>query len=56
MRVEACQPLTEEEMLKYEAAAELGLMDRLLKVGWGGLTAGETGKIGGVVSRKKRER
>ena len=40
--------------MKYEAASELGLIDRLLEVGWGGLTAGETGRIGGLVARKMR--
>ena len=38
-----------------EAAEELGLLDRLLEVGWGGLTAGETGRIGGMIARRKRE-
>ena len=46
--------MTDTERMKYEAASELGLIDRLLEVGWGGLTAGETGKIGGLVARKMR--
>ena len=48
------KPVTELEKMKYEAARELGLMERLLEVGWGGLTAGETGRIGGLVSRKRK--
>lgn len=48
--------VTEQERLKYEAAEELGLLPRLLEVGWGGLTAGETGKIGGVVARRLKRR
>ena len=48
------RPMTEQEKMKYEAATELGLIDRLLEVGWGGLTAGETGRIGALVARKMR--
>jgi hypothetical protein len=47
-------PATEAERLKYQVADELGLIDRLLEVGWGGLTAEETGKIGGIVARRIR--
>jgi len=54
MRAESMKPVTEQERLKYEAAEELGLLPRLMKVGWGGLTAGETGKIGGVVARRMK--
>lgn len=41
--------------MKYEIAKELGLMDKIKEVGWGGLTAKETGKIGGKITVKKRE-
>ena len=54
MRIQPLSPMTEQEKLKYEAATELGLIDRLLEVGWGGLTAGETGRIGGLVAQKMR--
>ena len=54
MRTQPLSPMTEQEKLKYEAATELGLIDRLLEVGWGGLTAGETGQIGGRVAQMKR--
>jgi hypothetical protein len=47
--------LTEEEKMKYEVAAELGLLDRVLKDGWKSLTSKETGKIGGLVTKKRRE-
>ena len=46
--------MDEAERLKYEAAEELGLTERLLRVGWPGLTAGETGRIGGLVSSRLR--
>ena len=43
------------EKLKYEIASELGLKDKVDKYGWAGLTAGETGRIGGVMNKKKKE-
>jgi len=43
------------EKLKYEIASELGLKDKVDKLGWSSLTAGETGKIGGVMNKKKKE-
>jgi small acid-soluble spore protein F (minor alpha/beta-type SASP) len=46
--------LTLEDKLKYEIAEELGLMDKIEKVGWGGLTAKESGKIGGLITVRKR--
>ncbi len=55
MNTERLRLMDETERLKYEAAEELGLTERLLRVGWAGLTAGETGRIGGVVARCLRE-
>lgn len=46
--------LSHEERLKYEAAKELGLMDKLLKMGWAGLSTAESGRIGGWVGARKR--
>lgn len=47
--------LTEEEKMKYEIAEELGLLDKVLKEGWRSLSSKETGKIGGLVTKKRRE-
>ena len=47
--------LTREEKRKYEIAEELGLLDRVLEDGWKTLSAKETGRIGGLVTRRKRE-
>lgn len=48
--------LTEKDKLKYEIAEELGLLDKVKELGWKGLSAKETGKIGGmIVARKKKE-
>lgn len=46
---------TIEDKWKYEIAEELGLSDKLEEVGWGGLTAKETGKIGGMIRVKKKK-
>lgn len=44
------------QKLKAEAARELGLMDELIQKGWGGLSSRDTGRIGGFISQKKRQR
>lgn len=46
---------TLEDKLKYEIAEELGLMDKIDEVGWGGLTAKESGRIGGLITVRKRD-
>lgn len=48
------QELTPRERLKYEIAEELGLLDRVLESGWKSLSAKETGRIGGMMTRKKK--
>ena len=47
--------LTKDEWLKYEVAAELGVFDKVMRLGWQSLTASQTGRIGGIVARKKKE-
>lgn len=44
-----------EENIKYEIAKELGLFDQVLTSGWGSLSAKETGRIGGIMTRRKKE-
>ena len=62
--------LEEEEKMKYEIAEELGLLDRVLaeeegnlpesvsrpgsRQGWKSLTSKETGRIGGLVTKRRR--
>ncbi|MBL4938174.1 small, acid-soluble spore protein, alpha/beta type [Clostridium sp. YIM B02515] len=43
------------EKIKYEIAEELGLRDKVDKHGWSGLTAEETGRIGGIMTKRKKE-
>ena len=45
-----------EEMLKFEIATELGLADKVIAGGWRSLTAKESGRIGGLMTKKKKEK
>lgn len=47
--------LPQEEELKYEIAQELGLLDKVLEEGWRSLSAKETGRIGGLMTRRKNK-
>ena len=39
---------------KYLAAQQAGLLERVMEVGWAGLTAKESGRIGGILSHRKQ--
>ena len=47
--------LTQEEKMKYEIADELGLLDLVLREGWKSLSSKETGRIGGWMTKRRRE-
>ena len=49
------EEMNEMERLKYETAAELGLLDQLKKSVWKSLSASETGRLGGIMNRKIRK-
>ena len=49
------EDLTPDEKVKYEIAEELGLLDRVMKDGWKSLTSKETGRIGGLITKRRRE-
>lgn len=48
------QNMEPKEKMKYEIAEELGLLDRVMKEGWKSLSAKETGRIGGIMTRRMR--
>ena len=48
--------MSREERMKYEIAQELGLLDQVLEEGWKTLSAEETGRIGGIMNRRQKER
>ena len=45
--------LTPEEQLKLEIAEEIGVFDKVIKSGWRSLSAKESGKIGGMMAKRK---
>lgn len=47
--------LKPEEEMKYEIAKELGYLDKVMATGWKSLTAKESGRIGGIMTKRKRE-
>lgn len=44
-----------EDKLKYEIATELGLLDKVMSNGWKSLSAKDTGRIGGIMTKRKRQ-
>lgn len=44
-----------EDRMKYEIAEELGLLDKVLEGGWRTLSSKETGRIGGLMTKRRRE-
>lgn len=47
--------LKPEEKMKYEIAKELGYLDKVMTTGWKSLTAKESGRIGGLMTKKRYE-
>ncbi len=47
--------LKPEDLLKFEIATELGLADKVINGGWRSLTAKESGRIGGLITKRKKE-
>lgn len=47
--------MSPEEQLKFEIAEELGLGEQVIKDGWRSLTSKESGRIGGLMTKRKRQ-
>lgn len=45
--------LSQDDQLKYEIAEELGLLEKVRESGWKSLSAKETGRIGGLMTKKE---
>ena len=45
----------QKEKMKYEIAEELGLLEKVQSGGWKSLTSKETGRIGGLMTKRSRE-
>lgn len=58
-KIKANRELTDfektREKIKYEIAEELGLNEKVDKYGWSELTSEETGRIGGIMNKRKKE-
>ena len=48
--------LSQAEKMKYEIADEMGVLDKVLKDGWKSLSSKETGRIGGLMTKKKKHK
>ena len=55
IRLEDIPMIEEKERRKYEIAEELGLLDKVLENGWKSLSSKETGRIGGIISKKRKK-
>lgn len=57
-KLKANKELTPEEALrekmKYDIVVELGLEAKVNALGWSSLTAEETGRIGGIMTKRKK--
>ena len=49
------EELSPDDRMKYEIAEELGLLEKVKEQGWKSLSAKDTGRIGGLMTKKKRE-
>jgi len=45
-----------KDRMKYEIAEELGLLDKIIESGWKSLSAKETGRIGGIINKRRHEK
>ena len=50
------EELSPDDKLKYEIAQELGILEKVKETGWKSLSAKETGRIGGLMTKRKREK
>lgn len=48
--------LTPEEELKLEIAAEIGVYDKVIEQGWRSLSARESGRIGGLMTGRRKQK
>jgi len=46
--------LSEDERIKLEIAEEIGIYSKVMENGWRDLSAKESGRIGGLLARRRR--
>ena len=47
---------TPDDIMKYEIAEELGLLEKVQANGWKSLSAKESGRIGGIMARRRKKK
>ncbi len=55
-RMPRWEEIPEADRMKYEIAKELGLLDVVREKGWKGLSSKDTGKIGGMLAGRRRQK
>lgn len=50
----ARKPITREDILKLYVADSLGYLNKVRADGWGGLTCAESGRVGGMMTRRMK--
>lgn len=53
---EDVRKLPKNEQVRWEIADELGLFDKVIESGWKSLTSKESGRIGGIMSGRLRNK
>ncbi len=48
------KPITREDILKLVVADSLGYLEKVRADGWGGLTCAESGRVGGIMTRRMK--
>lgn len=48
--------MTPNYKMKMEIAKEIGLYDKIIEDGWGSLTSKESGRIGGIITSRKKKK
>ena len=48
--------LTLNDKMKLEIAKEIGLYEKIEMYGWSSLTARESGRIGGIITSRKKKK
>lgn len=48
--------MEKNDIMKYEIVEELGLLDNINTAGWKSLSAKESGRIGGLLAKRKKQR
>lgn len=50
------KPLTEKDLMKIEIARELGIWEQIEKHGWESMSNAACGRIGGIMSRRLKQK